>query len=66
MIKINFKKKFEDFCKSKKYEKNEKQFEIVNSLEKFLKIKTKSLLFFKIEILNLVFIYMAKLVWAKP
>ena len=27
MIKTNFKKKFEDFCKSKKYEKNEKQFE---------------------------------------
>ena len=47
MIKINFKKKFEEFCKSKKYEKNEKQFEIVNLLEKFLNNKTKSLLFFK-------------------
>ena len=47
MIKTNLKKKFEDFCKSKKYEKNEKQFEIVYSLEKFLKSKTKSLLFFK-------------------
>ena len=47
MIKTNFKKKFEDFCKSKKYEKNEKQFEIVNSLESFLKSKTKSLVFFK-------------------
>ena len=29
MIKINFKKKFEEFCKSKKYERNEKQIEIV-------------------------------------
>ena len=47
MIKTNFKIKFEDFCKSRKYEKNEKQFEIVNLLEKFLKSKTKSLLFFK-------------------
>ncbi len=47
MIKINFKKKFEEFCKSKKYEKNEKQIEIVNLLEKFLNNKTKSLLFFK-------------------
>ena len=46
MIKINFKKKFEEFCKSKKYERNEKQIEIVNLLEKFLKSKTKSLLFF--------------------
>tara|TARA_A100001015_G_scaffold212025_1_gene237751 strand:- start:48 stop:1091 length:1044 start_codon:yes stop_codon:yes gene_type:complete len=47
MIKVNFKKKFEEFCKSKKYEKNEKQFEIVNLLEKFLKSKTKFLVFFK-------------------
>ena len=47
MIKSNFKNKFKDFCKSKKYEENEKQFEIVNLLEKFLKSKTKSLLFFK-------------------
>ena len=47
MIKINFKKKFEEFCKSKKYERNEKQIEIVNLLEKFLNSKTKSLLFFK-------------------
>ena len=47
MIKINFKKKFEQFCKSKKYERNEKQIEIVNLLEKFLDSKTKSLLFFK-------------------
>ena len=47
MIKISFKKKFEEFCKSKKYEKNEKQIEIVNLLEKFLNSKTKSLLFFK-------------------
>ena len=47
MIKINFKKKFEEFCKSKKYEKNEKQIEIVNLLEKFLNNKTKSLLFIK-------------------
>ena len=47
MIKINFKKKFEEFCKSKKFERNEKQIEIVNLLEKFLNSKTKSLLFFK-------------------
>ena len=47
MIKINFKKKFEDFCKSKKFERNEKQIEIVNLLEKFLNSKIKSLLFFK-------------------
>ena len=47
MIKINIKKKFEQFCKSKKYERNEKQIEIVNLLEKFLDSKTKSLLFFK-------------------
>ena len=47
MIKINFKKKFEQFCKSKKYERNEKQIEVVNLLEKFLNSKKKSLLFFK-------------------
>ena len=47
MIKINFKKKFEEFCKSKKYEKNEKQIEIINLLEKFLNNKAKSLLFIK-------------------
>ena len=47
MIKINFKKKFEQFCKSKKFERNEKQIEIVNLLEKFLNNKTKSLLFIK-------------------
>ncbi len=47
MIKINLKKKFEEFCKSKKFERNEKQIEIVNLLEKFLNNKTKSLLFIK-------------------
>ena len=47
MIKINFKKKFEEFCKLKKFERNEKQIEIVNLLEKFLNNKTKSLLFIK-------------------
>ncbi len=47
MIKFNFKKKFEEFCKSKKYERNEKQIEIVNLLEKFIYSKRKSLLFFK-------------------
>ena len=47
MTKINFKKRFEEFCKSKKFERNEKQFEIVNLLEKFLNSKTKSLFFFK-------------------
>ena len=47
MIKINFKKKFEEFCKSKRYERNEKQIEIVNSLENFINSKTKSFLFFK-------------------
>ena len=36
MIKSNLKKKFEEFCKSKKYDRNEKQIEIVNYLEKFL------------------------------
>ena len=46
MIKINFKKKFEEFCNSKKFERNEKQIEIVNLLEEFLNNK-KSLLFFK-------------------
>ena len=47
MIKINFIKKFEEFCKSKKFERNEKQIEIVNLLEKFLNSKIKSFLFFK-------------------
>ena len=47
MIKMNFKKKFEQFCRSKSYERNEKQIEITNLLEKFLNSKTKSLLFFK-------------------
>ena len=48
MIKINFKKKFEEFCKLKKFERNEKQIEIVNLLEKFLNNKKLSfLLFFK-------------------
>ena len=47
MIKINFKKKFEEFCKSKKFERNEKQIEIINLLEKFLNNKAKSLLFIK-------------------
>ena len=47
MIKISFKKKFDQFCRSKKYERNEKQIEIVNLLEKFLNSKTKSVLFFK-------------------
>ena len=47
MIKTNFKKKFEQFCKSKKYERNEKQIEVVNLLEKFLNSKKKSLLFLK-------------------
>ena len=47
MIKNKFKKKFEEFCKLKKYEINEKQIEVVNLLEKFLYSKTKSLLFFK-------------------
>ena len=47
MIKINFKKKFEEFCKSKKFERNEKQIEIINLLEKFLNNKTKSLFFIK-------------------
>ncbi len=47
MTKINFKKKFEEFCKLKNFERNEKQIEIVNLLEKFLNNKTKSLLFFK-------------------
>lgn len=47
MIKINFKKKFEEFCKSKKFERNKKQIEIINILEKFLNNKTKSLLFIK-------------------
>ena len=47
MIKINLKKKFKEFCKLKKFERNEKQIEIINLLEKFLNSKTKSLLFFK-------------------
>ena len=47
MIKINLKKKFEEFCKLNKFERNEKQIEIVNLLEKFLNNKTKSLLFIK-------------------
>ena len=47
MTKINFKKKFEEFCKLKKFERNEKQIEIINLLEKFLNSKTKSLFFFK-------------------
>ena len=47
MIKINFKKNFKEFCKSKKYERNGKQIEVVNLLEKFLNSKTKSLFFFK-------------------
>ena len=47
MIKNNLKKKFEQFCILKKYERNKKQIEIVNLLEKFLNRKTKSFLFLK-------------------
>tara|TARA_B100001121_G_scaffold69348_1_gene61333 strand:- start:297 stop:1337 length:1041 start_codon:yes stop_codon:yes gene_type:complete len=47
MVKINFKKQFEEYCKLNKFEKNEKQIEVVNSFEKFLKIKKNSLLFLK-------------------
>ena len=47
MIKTSLKKAFAEFCKSKKYERNEKQIEIVNLLEKFIYSKRKSLLFFK-------------------
>ena len=45
MIKINFKKKFNEFCKSNKFERNEKQIEIVSLLEKFLKSKKPSFFF---------------------
>ena len=47
MIKINLKKKFEEFCKLNKFEKNRKQIEVINLLEKFFNTKTKSLFFFK-------------------
>ncbi len=49
MIKINFKKNFEEFCKSNKFERNEKQIEVVDLLQKFIKSKIKSLFFFKNE-----------------
>ena len=58
MIKTSLKKAFAEFCKSKKFERNEKQIEIVYLLEKFLNSKTKSLLFLIIKTLNLAFIYM--------
>ena len=47
MDKINFIKKFEEFCKLKKFEKNEKQIEVIGLLEKFFKSEFKSLFFFK-------------------
>ena len=47
MIKINLKKKFEEFCKLNKCERNKKQIEVINLLEEFLNSKSKSLLFFK-------------------
>ena len=65
MIKINFKKKFEEFCKLKKYERNEKQIEIVNLLEKFFNSKKNPYFFLKIQTLNLAFIYMVTLVLVK-
>ncbi len=43
----NFKKKFKEFCEFNKYEKNDKQIEVINLLEKFFYIETKSSLFFK-------------------
>ena len=47
MLKINLKKDFIEHCKINKYEKNDKQIEIINSLEKFFKSKEKTMFFFK-------------------
>ncbi len=44
---INLKKNFQKFCELNKFEKNSKQIEVINLLEKFFKTKSKSLLFFK-------------------
>ncbi len=43
----NFKKKFQEFCESNKFEKNDKQIEVINLLEKFFNNETKSSFFFK-------------------
>ena len=43
----NFKKKFQEFCESNKFEKNNKQIEVINLLEKFFNNELKSSLFFK-------------------
>ena len=45
----NFKKKFKEFCESNKFEKNDKQIEVINLLEKFFNEETKSSFFLKKE-----------------
>ena len=45
----NFKKKFQEFCESNKFEKNDKQIEVINLLEKFFNEETKSSFFLKKE-----------------
>ena len=45
----NFKKKFQKFCESNKFEKNDKQIEVINLLEKFFNEETKSSFFLKKE-----------------
>ena len=44
---LNLKKRFQEFCKLNKFEKNDKQIEVIVLLEKFLKQKTKSLFLLK-------------------
>ena len=61
----NFKKKFQEFCESNKFEKNDKQIEVINLLEKFFNNETKSSFFFKKKTPNLAFIYMEMLALAK-
>ena len=52
---INLEKKFQEFCESNHFEKNDKQIEVIIQLEKFLNQKTKSLFQLKKENLKTCF-----------
>ena len=53
----NFKKKFQEFCESNKFEKNDKQIEVINLLEKFFNNETKSSFFFKKKKLQILLLF---------
>ncbi len=52
---VNLEKKFQEFCESNHFEKNDKQIEVIIQLEKFLNQKTKSLFQLKKENLKTCF-----------